>query len=73
MSGLLKPGPFLFGMILVFFGLCAFGLAFALPEASTPEGTVANFRLLGQIGGGMIGVGVVAMVVGLLRRKRQDG
>ena len=69
MSGLLKPGPFLLGLTLVFFGLCAFGLAFALPKASTPEGTVANFRLLGQIGGGMIGVGVVSMIVGVLRRR----
>jgi hypothetical protein len=70
MSGLLKPGPFLMGLTLVFFGLCIFGLAFVLPEASTPEGTVANFELLGQIGGGMIGVGIVAMIVGVLRRKR---
>jgi hypothetical protein len=70
MRDLLKPGPFLMGLTLVFFGLCAFGLAFALPEASTPEGTVANFELLGQIGGGMIGVGIVAMIVGVLRRKR---
>ncbi len=70
MSGLLKPGPFLLGLTLVFFGLSAFGLAFALPEASTPEGTAANFRLLGQIGGGMIGVGIVAMIVGVLRRRR---
>jgi hypothetical protein len=69
MSGLLRPGAFLLGLTLILCGALVFGIAFVLPEASTPEGTVANFELLGKIGGGMAGVGLAAMIVGLLRRR----
>jgi len=68
-KGLFQPGAFLLGLALIVFGIGAFGLAFALPPATTPEGTIANFRLLGQIGGGMMGVGLVAMVVGYIQRR----
>jgi hypothetical protein len=68
-SRLFRPGPFLLGLTLILFGALVFGIAFVLPQASTPEGTAANFELLGQIGGGMGGVGLVAMVIGLLRNR----
>ena len=68
--GLLKPGPFLAGVVLLLFGVAAFFIILLLPSARTPEETVANAKLIGQIGGAMIGVGLVAMVTGFVRRNR---
>jgi len=67
--GLLKPGPFLGGLVLALLGIAVFIFIPQMPVANTPEGTVANARLLGQIGGGMIGLGLVLAVIGLVRRR----
>ncbi len=66
--GLLKSGLFRGGLVLVLFGVAAFVAISYMPQARTPEDIIANAKLIGQIGGGMIGVGLVAMVTGIPRR-----
>ena len=68
--GLLRPGAFLLGMTLIIIGAMVFALIPALPAADLPGGTAANSQLLGAIGGAMIGVGLVAILIGLIRTRR---
>jgi len=71
MGKLLMPGPFLGGLVLVGVGVVVFYIIPELPEAMTPEDTIANAELLGQIGGSVIGVGVFMMLFGLWRAFRR--
>ena len=66
---LFKRGPFLAGLVLIVLGIGVFIFIPMMPPADVPGGTEANARLLGQIGGGAIGLGLVMMVIGLIRRK----
>ncbi len=66
--GPLKSGLFRGGLVLVLFGVAAFFAIPYIPLARTPEDTIANARLIGQIGGGMVGVGLVGMLIGIFRR-----
>lgn len=70
MRKLLMPGPFLGGLVAAGMGVVVFYIIPEMPEATTPEGTIANARLLGRIGGGMIGLGCVMMLFGLWRTFR---
>ncbi len=70
MRKLLMPGPFLAGLVAAGLGVVVFYVIPEMPAARTPEDTLANARLLGRIGGGMIGLGVVMMAFGLLRAFR---
>ena len=70
MRKLLMPGPFLGGLVAAGLGVVVFYIIPEMPEARTPEDTIANARLLGQIGGGMIGLGGVMMLFGLWRAFR---
>jgi hypothetical protein len=70
MGKLLMPGPFLGGLVATGLGVVVFYIIPEMPEAMTPEDTIANAQLLGRIGGGMIGLGVFMMLFGLWRAFR---
>lgn len=70
-KSLFSRGPFLMGLTLLVFGGLAFALPAFLPPAQSPESAAEIGRITGMIGGGLMGVGLVAMVFGLLRWMRQ--
>ena len=67
--GLFKRVPFRLGLLLVVMGAGLFAAPFFPPASWPDEARARAFDMGGMIGGAMIGVGLVAMVVGLLRRK----
>ena len=68
---LILPGPFLGGLVAAGVGIMVFYIIPEMPAARTPEDTLANATLLGQIGGGLMGLGLVMMLFGFYRTLRK--
>jgi hypothetical protein len=70
-KGLFSRGPFLMGLMMVVIGVLAFGAIFLVPAGQSAETMARIGEMAGMFGGAMIGVGLVAMVIGLIRHNRQ--
>jgi hypothetical protein len=70
-KGLFSRGPFLMGLTMLVFGALAFATPGFLPPAQNAEAAARVGEITGMVGGGLIGVGLVAMLFGLLRWLRQ--
>ncbi len=69
--GLFGRGPFLMGLTMVVIGMLAFGAVFFVPAGQSAETMKRIGEMAGMFGGAMIGVGLVAMVIGYIRWSRQ--
>jgi hypothetical protein len=58
------------GLLLILVGAGVFSLPFWLPRVAEVTAALGAFEVAGQIGGGLIGVGVVFLLIGLFRRTR---
>jgi hypothetical protein len=70
-KGLFSRGPFLMGLTMVVIGVLAFGAVFFVPAGQSTETMARIGEMAGLFGGAMIGVGLVAMVIGLIRYSKQ--
>jgi hypothetical protein len=70
-KGLLSRGPFLMGLMMVVIGVLAFVAVFFVPAGQSAETMARIGEMAGMFGGAMIGVGLVAMVIGLIRYSKQ--
>ncbi|MGL5009835.1 MAG: hypothetical protein ACRC6I_08125 [Paracoccaceae bacterium] len=67
---LLGRGPFLMGLTMAVIGAGLFVAPFLAPASWPDEARARAFEMGGMIGGALIGVGAIAMVVGVLGRNR---
>lgn len=70
-KSLLSPGPFLLGLTMCIIGGVAFAAPFLVPAGQSAETMARIFEVAGMAGGALIGVGLVAMLIGLIRHRRQ--
>jgi hypothetical protein len=68
---LFSRGPFLMGLTMVVIGALAFGAIFLVPAGQSAETMARIGEMAGLFGGAMIGVGLVAMLIGFVRWSRQ--
>ncbi|MCU0802691.1 MAG: hypothetical protein MUD11_13135 [Rhodobacteraceae bacterium] len=69
---LFSRGPFLMGLTMVIFGILAFAAIGLVPPGQSAETMARIGETVGMFGGAMIGVGLVCMLIGFLRYKRQS-
>jgi hypothetical protein len=70
MKAFFRPGAALAGLVAVVFGLLALAVPSNLPPPDVEGGAETIQRIMGTIGGGLIGLGVVMMAIGVLRSRR---
>jgi hypothetical protein len=70
-KNLFARGPFLMGLTMVIIGALAFGAVFMVPAGQSAETMTRIGEMAGMFGGAMIGVGLVSMLIGFIRYKRQ--
>jgi uncharacterized membrane protein len=70
-KGLFSRGPFLMGLTMVVIGVLAFVVVFFVPAGQSAETMARIGEMAGLFGGAMIGVGLVAMVIGYIRNRRE--
>ncbi|MGL4321893.1 MAG: hypothetical protein ACRCS3_13620 [Paracoccaceae bacterium] len=71
-KSLFSRGPFLMGLTMVIIGGAAFVAPFLVPAGQSAETMSRIFEVAGMAGGALIGVGLVAMLIGLIRHRRQS-
>jgi hypothetical protein len=71
-KSLFSRGPFLMGLTMLVIGILILGLPFVAPGGYPPEFYERIGEMSGWAGGALIGVGLVAMVIGLIKRSK-DG
>jgi hypothetical protein len=67
-KSLFSRGPFLMGLTMVVIGVLGFGAAFLVPSGLPAETYRRIFEMAGLFGGAFVGVGLMFMVMGLVRR-----
>jgi hypothetical protein len=70
-KSLFARGPFLMGLTMVVIGVLAFAALLIVPTGLPAETMTRIGEVAGMFGGAFIGVGLVAMVIGFIRWKRQ--
>jgi hypothetical protein len=67
-ESLFSRGPFLMGLTMVVIGVLGFGAAFLAPGGLPEETYRRIFEMAGLFGGAFVGVGLMFMVMGFVRR-----
>lgn len=70
-KSLFSRGPFLMGLTMLVFGALAFAAPGFLPPAQNAEAATRIAEITGMVGGALVGIGLIAMLVGLMRWLRQ--
>jgi hypothetical protein len=68
---LFARGPFLMGLTMVVIGALAFVAIFFVPVGQSAETMRRIGEMAGMFGGAFIGIGLVVMIIGFLKWKRQ--
>jgi hypothetical protein len=58
------------GLVVIAIGAGVFALPYWLPEVAEVTVAPEAYAMAGQVGGAIMGLGVVAMVIGAFRRRR---
>jgi hypothetical protein len=69
-KSLFSRGPFLLGLTMVLIGLLGFAAGFFFAQSLPPDEGETKTRIgevAGMFGGAFIGIGVVAMILGLIK------